>query len=230
VVGPAVAQRREVPLPGVGDSTRRDAVDAGQAPWSSLVRVQAPGLTRCTGVLLAPDRVATAAHCLYSVRLGRFIPASSVHVLLGYGHGAYAGHALAARYATAEGFDPRQAEATRGADVAVITLTIALRGPVLALGEEVGPMKVAIGGYQQDRAEALVADQDCRVVALVWDAAGRPLLAHDCAATRGSSGAPMLRQVDGIWRVAGIQVGASPAAIGGVAVPASALRALLAVD
>ena len=101
LAGPAGAQRQEVPplganLPGVGGSSRRVAVDAGQAPWSSLVRVQAPGLTRCTGVLLAPDRVATAAHCLYSLRLGRFIPPDAVHVLLGYGHGAYAGHAASA--------------------------------------------------------------------------------------------------------------------------------------
>ena len=39
-------------LPGAGDSTRRTPVDAGVVPWSSLVRVQAPGLTRCTGVSL----------------------------------------------------------------------------------------------------------------------------------------------------------------------------------
>lgn len=128
---PAVAQ-----LPDVGDSARRRPVNAGLVPWSSLVRVQAPGLTRCTGVLLAPDRVATAAHCLFSRRLGHFIPPGSVHVLLGYGHGRHAGHAVAATYATASGFDPRRVDATCGADLAVIVLASPLEGPVLALDKD----------------------------------------------------------------------------------------------
>lgn len=209
------------------DAGQRVAVDARQAPWSSLVRVQAPGLARCTGVLLAPDRVATAAHCLFSVRLGHFIPPGSVNVLLAHAHGSHAGHAVAARYATASGFDPRRVEATRGADLAVIVLASPLRGPVLGVSEEIGPAAVVVGGYQQDRPEVLTADLGCRILAQVWDQGGRGLLAHDCAAIRGSSGAPMLRQVGGTWQVIGIQVGARPEGPGGVAVPAAALRALL---
>lgn len=76
--GPAAAQ-----LPGVADSTRRRPVNAAEAPWSSLLRVQAPGLSRCTGVLPAPDKVATAAHCLFSARLGYFIAPGAVNMLLG---------------------------------------------------------------------------------------------------------------------------------------------------
>jgi protease YdgD len=205
----------------------RAAVDAGRAPWSSLVRVQAPGLTRCTGVLLAPDRVATAAHCLFSQRLGRFIPPASVNVVLAHAHGHHAGHAVAATYATAAGFDPRRVDATRGADVALIVLASPLPGPVLGLSEEIGPMAVAVGGYQQDRPEVLTADLACRIVAQVWDPGARGLLVHDCAAIRGSSGAPVLRQVGGTWQVIGIQVAARPDGPGGVAVPAAALRALL---
>jgi protease YdgD len=213
--------------PAMGEGGRRVAVDAGQAPWSSLVRVQAPGLTRCTGVLLAPDRVATAAHCLFSARLGHFIPPGSVNVLLAHAHGSHAGHAVALRYATAPGFDPRQMEATRGADVAVIVLASPLRGPVLAVAEEIGPAAVAVGGYQRDRPEVLTADLGCRILAQVWDQGGRGLLAHDCAAISGSSGAPVLRRSGGTWQVIGIQVGARPDGPGGMAVPAAALRGLL---
>jgi len=216
--------------PAVGEGGGRVTVDAGRAPWSSLVRVQAPGLTRCTGVLLAPDRVATAAHCLFSRRLGHFIPPGSVNVLLAHAQGSHAGHAVAATYATAAGFDPRRVEATRGADVAVIVLASPLRGPVLGLSAEIGPAAVVVGGYQQDRPEVVTADLGCRILAQVWDQAGRGLLAHDCSAIRGSSGAPVLRQVGGTWQVIGIQVGARPDGPGGVAVPAGALRALLADD
>ena len=217
-------------LPGLGDGARRVTADARVAPWSSLVRVQAPGLARCTGVLVAPNLVATAAHCLYSPRLGHFIPPGAVNVLLGYAAGAHAGHAVAVSYRTAEGFDPRRVDATRGADVALIHLPATLPGPVLglALGGSHGAYAVALGGYQQDRAEVLAVDFDCRLSGTVADGEGRALLTHGCAATRGSSGAPVLAQLaDGSWRILGIQSGGHPHGRGGVAVPASTLRALM---
>ena len=57
-----------------------------------------------------------------------------------------------------------------------------------------------LGGYQQDRPEALLADTACSVLGLRRDSAGQPMLIHDCAGTRGSSGAPVLAQgPDGGW-------------------------------
>ena len=236
LASPAFGQLPGGQLPGVGDAARRVTVDARMAPWSSLVRVQVPGLARCTGVLVAPDLVATAAHCLFSARLGRFIPAGSVNVLLGYSGGGYAGHAVARGYRIAERFDPHDVEATRGADVALIRLAGPLTGPVLGLAERVlglaeqaGDGAVVLGGYQQDRAEVIAADLDCRLVGRAVDQAGRGLLVHGCAATRGSSGAPLLmRASDGTWQVLGIQSGGRQGARGGVAVPAAAVRVLLA--
>ena len=219
--GPASAQ-----LPGLGDGTR-GTVDSAVAPWSSLVRVQVPGMARCTGFLVAPDRVATAAHCLYSTRLGRFIPPGSVHVLLGYHGGGYDGHGVGATYATADGFDPRRPAETRGADVALVTLAAPLAGPVLATGAE-RHGRAVLGGYQQDRAEVVAADLDCRIEGSARDGGGRRLLVHDCAATRGSSGAPVLvRAADGAWRVIGVHVASHRHATGGVAVPVAGFRDLL---
>ena len=224
LASPALGQ-----LPGLGDAAPRVTVDARVAPWSSLVRVQAPGLVRCTGVLVAADLVVTAAHCLFSARLGRFIPAGSVNVLLGYSGGGYAAHAVARGYRTAEGFDPHAAEATRGADVALIRLAVPLAGPVLGLAERAGDGAVVLGGYQQDRAEVIAADLACRLVGRAVDRAGRGLLVHGCAATRGSSGAPLLAQAgDGTWQVVGIQSGGRAGARGGLAVPVAAVWALLA--
>ena len=223
MAAPAAAE-----LPGLGDRVPRVTVDARVAPWSSLVRVQAPGLVRCTGVLVAPDLVATAAHCLYSVRLGHFIPPGSVNVLLGYAAGAHAGHAVADGYRTADGFDPQRVEVTRGADVALIHLAVALSGPVLRLAESEAAFAVVLGGYQQDRNEVIAADFNCRLTGVVADAEGRTLLTHGCAATRGSSGAPLLAQLaDGTWRILGIQSGGRRDARGGVAVPVATLRSLL---
>ena len=56
---------------------------------------------------------------------------------------------------------------------------------------------------------------------------GRPVLRHDCAGTRGTSGGPVLVDTPDGWRVAGVQVAGNQNDVGGLAVPATAIRALL---
>jgi protease YdgD len=52
------------------------------------------------------------------------------------------------------------------------------------------------------------------------------MLMHDCAGTRGSSGAPLLaRGPDGRWAVAGVASSAAPNLAMGAAVPAAAVVA-----
>jgi protease YdgD len=60
------------------------------------------------------------------------------------------------------------------------------------------------------------------------DASARPLLRHDCTATSGTSGAPVLEQSsNNVWRVIGINVAGNSGQIGGVSVPVETLRRLL---
>ncbi len=212
-------------LPGIGDADPRAAVDAATAPWSALVRVQVPGVSRCTGVRLAPRLVLTAAHCVYGARLGHFAPAGAVHVLSGSEQGRFAGHAVAAEVRVGAGYDPGRADATRGADVALLVLAAPLEGPVLGLAGDVTPgMAAMLGGYSQDRAEIITADRTCHVVGVREEP---PALFHDCSGTRGTSGAPVLVRQDGAWRIAGIESGAVVGGRGGVAVSAAVLRRLL---
>jgi protease YdgD len=226
---PALAQPSL--LPGVGAHDPRVAVDVRQAPWSALARLQIPGVSRCTAVLLAPRIALTAAHCLYGKRLGHFMPPGSVHVLNGYAAGSYAGHSVAVSYRIVAGYDPAQPERTRGLDAAMLLLASALNAPPLALAPEpqVRPAAVRLGGYSQDRNEIIMADTDCRITGAGLDRGGHKLLRHDCVATRGASGAPLLLPGDGGgWRIAGLEVGAFIGQPGGVAVPAATLRTLLA--
>lgn len=212
------------PLPGVGDGVRRP-VDGSSAPWSSLVRVQVAGQQRCTGIVVGPRAVLTAAHCLYLARAGHFAPPASVHVLAFYTHGTYGAHVLAAGYRTLEGWQPQGGRF--GRDGALLTLAAPIAAPALALAAAVAlPAPAMLGGYNQDRAEVLAADADCRLLGVARDAAGERVLQHDCAATRGTSGAALLVREGAGWAVAGLQSGAA-AGQGGVAVPAEALRELL---
>jgi protease YdgD len=219
-------------LPGVGARDPRVGVDIHQAPWTAVVRVQIPGVSRCTGVLIAPTLVLTAGHCVWGQRLGHFMPAGSIHVLAGYGGGTAPWHAVAMSVHVADGFDPRNSGPTRGADAALLTLAAPIADASSALPlapPEWSPSgTIMIGGYNQDRIEVIEVDPACHVLGLARDAGGRAMLVHDCTATRGVSGAPVLAQgADGRWMIAGLAVGAFEGRAGGVAVPSATLRGLL---
>jgi protease YdgD len=93
---PALAQGQKQPviprseLPGIGAEDPRRPVASDRAPWNALGRVQTDLGNRCTGTLIAPDRVLTAAHCLLAPRTGKVVHPSSVHFLQGYAHGRFA--------------------------------------------------------------------------------------------------------------------------------------------
>jgi protease YdgD len=195
-------------------------VDAAQAPWRSLARLQVPGEARCTAVVVAPRLVLTAAHCLFGARLGHYMPAGSVHVLTGYAAGSYAKHSLAVSYQLGA-----QSPSGPATDFAVVTLAEPIGDAPLPLAAANPPpgTKIMLGGYNQDRGEVIEADLGCAIVATP---PGR--LVHSCAGTHGTSGAPLLaRDAAGAWTIVGLQVAAFVDHAGGIAVPASTLRAAL---
>jgi protease YdgD len=77
---------------------------------------------------------------------------------------------------------------------------------------------VALGGYNQDRAELLMADPDCHI-GIVTRRPGGTLLLHDCSATRGTSGGPLLTREGEGWSVIGVNIAAGELANVALAVP-----------
>jgi protease YdgD len=187
----------------------RIVVDPNDPPWNAIAKVQTNIGTRCTGVLIAPATVLTAAHCLYNPRTRALLEPVSLHVLLGYQRGEYRWHRFVARLAVGPGFEGGKGPPT--SDWARLELAEAIPNAVapllMAQAEPAPGMAVILAGYSQDRMQLLLADPSCHVIRMIGTSGGR-LIAHDCAATRGTSGAPLLAQEDRGWAVLGINLAA----------------------
>lgn len=202
-----------LPATAQGDVSNRTRVDVRSPPWNSIGKLQAvAGSLRatCTAARVGPRTLLSAAHCLLNVRTGRYFAPASLHFVAGLQGGAYAAAAVAQSIDPAPAYDPADPQATRGSDWAVIELDrpVEAAGPPLSLASGIpGPgTEVMVGGYAQDNPNVLTADTRCRVTGFAADARGRRLLRHDCAATHGVSGAPLLVRTEAGWTIVGINV------------------------
>ncbi len=210
----------------VTGSIHREPVDVSSHPWSAIGKLFNEAGGACTGVIIARDKILTAAHCITSSRSGRLVQASSLHFMVGYRSGRAVTHARVARYEVGAGYDPRRWIETMQADWVILTLTENLPEEIepLKLRQDAAPSgtKAVIAGYPQDRAHMMTADRNCEL----GGNDGGKLMFHTCRGVRGYSGAPILVSgSDDKIQVAGIHIAMSRG--GGtktmVAVPAQAI-------
>ncbi|HET7716491.1 MAG TPA: trypsin-like peptidase domain-containing protein [Bauldia sp.] len=210
--------------PGIIGKDDRVPLTAEGPPWDAVGQVNIGGFRtsgQCTGTLVAPRMVVTAAHCVINPATGRPHPLNDTHFLAAVRGSDHKGHATARclRFAHGHALAEPDGTAALPPDDKVPLTALAADAAVIVLNAdlEVAPAPVADGAsaspgsrlthvaYPSDRRFLPVVHQGCL---LIRADPNSPFWLNDCDTIPGSSGGPILVDDGGTYKVAAIQVAA----------------------
>ncbi|PRY26246.1 V8-like Glu-specific endopeptidase [Aliiruegeria haliotis] len=179
-----------------------------QGAWNAVGRLNQAGWNErqmCTATLVAPDKVLTAAHCVYDFRTGKPSRPSEVHFVAGWRGGPFAAHRKGAQIRLHPDYDPgAPPEATRThSDLAIMTLDTPIPDEIAQpIPADVAPGEheaILLVGYRRDRPHLPSLYDACPVT---WR--GQMSYAVKCRVIEGSSGGPVVALRGGEKRVVGV--------------------------
>ena len=160
--------------------------------WEAIGRLDNAGVGFCTGTLIAPDQVLTAAHCVFTRDKSAVVSPENLIFRAGYDNGEAIAERQVTRIATLPDYSPYHSGNASHArnDLALLELDQPISttdADPFALHS--GPTKglpVSVVSYGRGRAEALSRQKTCQVLG---EQDG--LIGFNCNVTYGSSGSPV---------------------------------------
>lgn len=173
--------------------------------WEAVGRLDIDGRGFCTGTLIEPDLVLTAAHCLYDSNTGARVDHGKIEFLAGWRNGRASAYRWIKRAVTHPDFvyDGDLAPERVRNDVALLELHHPINNTrVTPFETDHRPRKgqrIGVVSYARDRSEAPSFQEVCDVIARQ-----QGVLIMSCDVNYGSSGAPVFSFESGTPKVVSV--------------------------
>lgn len=196
-----------LPAAASAQDSRLESLETSEAgrEWMAVGRLDINGTGFCTGSLVAPDLVLTAAHCMFNRGTGARIDPSRIQFLAGWRRGSASAYRNVRRAVVHPDYffgGDVSTDRVRN-DVALLELEQPIRNTrVIPFETGARPRKgdeVGVVSYAKDRAEAPSLQKVCSVMARQ-----QGILVMSCDVDFGSSGAPVFSFEDGQPRIVSV--------------------------
>jgi len=189
-VSASAQPHRAAKPPGLAEG---DIIGAKDYPWSAIGKLNNGVGGSCTAVLISEKYALTAAHCLVFRNSGRYLPAESLHLVLGYEKQEFREHYRIAAYYVPPAYHPEKPYETLASDWALLSLSAT--GPArprpldIAAEDNIHDRNLMTAGYSHRIPYAMTADQKCT---LVGESHDHNFVFDTCKAPSGYSGSPVI--------------------------------------
>ena len=194
-----------IALAGTGSALARLSDRDDLLGWEAVGRLDLAGKGFCTGTLIAPALVLTAAHCVFDKATGQLLPPGAVTFHAGLRDGESIAERKALQIVVPPEYIPSQRVTMDNVrrDVALLRLAAPIvssdADPFILYSGPLTASEVSVASYGKGRADAISRQRSCQVLS-----ASNDLMVFDCDVTFGSSGAPVFARSGNRGRIVSV--------------------------